>query len=501
MHGSVSPIFIDAEIPTGPNFNLHDLRTKAQNFQPDPDYIYFGHFRNRTSVDIFDAGARKIYWADESGNYDSNNTTELRSNIVGNGGGLGYSSFTGSFQPYIAHLTSDSLDDVVVGFGIFNIPFSNDSFYLALFKGSTLYQKRYAYEDTSCVIPGPYDDYSYFRPTTKGDFRGTGRDDLIIADIYPNAFYFRNDPPFSLEKLRHAMFYDTLWTKPSRWKDTNSNNQKVLWIFTGQSLSMHAIPKTGGDNSYDWVVWIPTKDSGDLISIFRGDPDFGSHRITIDSATFIIHRPGFESHWPVFFSNAGDMTGTGNEVLYVDGDNNVDLAYQNFYVTGKALDDHIDIYNSFTAGALLDTLTASSDTLEDVLLGLPGHTSDEDFSKGKRMVGSLWLMHGTNQIPVRLNPKWMDVASIPQQNSTGISFFPNPITRNWSLATILWPAAEQAEYRLFNLLGNEVGRGSLRLLGGAEQQRIYFPSLASGVYVFVLHSGRAEARSKLVIAH
>ena len=54
--------------------------------------------------------------------------------------------------------------------------------------------------------------------------------------------------------------------------------------------------------------------------------------------------------------------------------------------------------------------------------------------------------------------------------------------------------------KFITFLGNRVQAGDIRLLGGAEQQRIYFPDLASGVYVLIIHGASHEARAKLVIA-
>ena len=108
-------------------------------------------------------------------------------------------------------------------------------------------------------------------------------------------------------------------------------------------------------------------------------------------------------------------------------------------------------------------------------------------------------MYGSKNIPVHLNPQFADVKSIPQENGAGIAFSPNPVTRGWSVATILWPEAEMADYEVYNLLGEVVQSGTIRMLGGAEQQRIYFPNLASGVYEILIHGSFHEARARLVI--
>jgi hypothetical protein len=482
---------------TGPSFNLHNLNAIAQNLNLDPQYIRFGHFHNSTSVDIFDADSWIIYWADENGDYDSSRHTNLKSNVYGSNG-ISFSPDGDDLsQAYIAHLTNDTIDDIVVGFDTYDSNQTKDSVYLALFEGgSSLYGKSITYEDTSVAIPGPY--YYPLHYSTQGDFRGTGRDDLIVADYFRNVFFFKNDPPFSLQNLLHAMLFDTLWTKPARWRDSNINLQRIFWIDPFETLTMHALPKKAGDSSYDWMVWIPTNgDTTNGIYIFRGGPDFGSHRITIDSAAFVILPPqlGF-SNWPGDFTDAGDMTGTGNQVFYtMAGD--VGTGAQTFYVTGQALDNKIDEYNVITATALGDTLTANDDSLEDDLLGLPDFVSDVDQSNGKSVVGSLWLMYGSKRIPVHLNPQFADVKSIPQQNGTGISFSPNP-AQTWSVATIVWPVSEDGEYSIYDMLGRQMERGPIRLFGGAEQQRIYFSGMAQGVYLYTIEGAHGSASARFV---
>jgi hypothetical protein len=493
--------------PTGASFNLHSLKAKAQAFLPDITSLRFGHFHNRTNVDIFDADNWVIYWADADGNYDSTRSTRLVSNVRGSNGLTRFDDDILS-QAFIAHLSSDTVDDIVVGMDTSDSIQTKDSSYLELFKGGpTLFGPTIVHEDTSILIAPlfPYiHQLSHY--SVQGDFRGTGREDLIIADESRNAFFFKNDPPFSLQNFLQSMLFDTLWTKPSRWRDSNINNQRIYWIDPFESRAMHALPKKKSDSSYDWTIWIPTRgDTQNGIFIFRGGPDFGSHRITIDSAAFVILPPKLgETNWPDFFSDAGDMTGTGNHVLYVAADDGV-VAYQNFYVTGQALDNKIDIYNTTSAGAVGDTLTANEDTLEDFLMGLPYFQSDYDAANRVAGRGSIWLMYGSEQIPVHLNPQWAEVKTelekIPKENGAGITFAPNPTTHSWSVATIIWPVSEEADLCVYDLLGTAVQTEKIRLLGGPEQQRIYFPNLAAGVYVVEIHGMFGVARAKLVMVH
>ena len=481
--------------PTGPNFDLHNLHAISEALGIDnteTPYLRFGHFRDQSHLDLFDGHTKVIYWSDDYGHYSSNVYTQLVSNIYGDDDAHGL-SVTTVLGWYITHLTSDSVDDIVGAVGTANRVVSKDSMYLVLFRGGqSLFGKQNAYEDTSLLM-GATSNFVGQGPATimQGDFRGNGRMDLLIADEKNNILFFKDDPPFSLAKLLNAMIYDTIWSKSPipNWR-----------IGSYESLAMHALPKKKGDSSDDLVIAVPISSNTSNIAIFRGGPDFGSHRITIDSAAFVITPPRElgETNWPDFFNDAGDITNTGNHLLYVSADNGI-AAFQNFYLTGQALDSKIDIFNSFPAGALDDSMTANADSFEDNLLGLPGYATDNDRSSGKTELGSMWLLYGSKQIPVHLNPEFADVKNIPLQDGAALSFYPNPATRGWSVATIVWPEAELANYDVYNLLGAVVQTGTVQLLGGAEQQRISFPHLANGVYEVFIHGSHHDARAKLVI--
>jgi hypothetical protein len=481
------------EVSSGTEFNLHDLHRVAQTLKINPQYLHFGHFHNRSHTDLFDDLNWIIYWADDNGNYDTTNYSQLKSNIMGTPADFGGVGFT----PYITHLVSDTIDDLVVGVITNNFPVTLDSMYLLLFRGgSSIYLKKNVSEDTSLNCFSALNPE--LMPTIQGNFRGTGRDDLIITDWNYNVCYFKNEVPFSLSTLRQAILFDTLWEVPDNFR-TTQNNKRILW--PNESLTMRVFPKKEGDSSVDWAVSIPTTgDSNNGIFIFRGGPEFGSHRITIDSAAYVILPPASlgESVWPQELIAAGDMTGTGNQVLYVTASNDGgDYWYDNYYVTGKALDSKIDIFNSgpysIHGG---DTLTANADSLEDFL-------NDRSWlnGTGPSGAGALVLTYGSKQIPVHLNPQFADVESIPQENGAGITFAPNPTTHSWSVATIVWPVSEEANLCVYDLLGTAVQTGKIRLLGGPEQQRIYFPNLAAGVYVVEIHGANGVARAKLVMVH
>jgi len=469
---------IPFEVSTGSTFNLHSLRATAQHLKLDPQYIRFGHFHDRSHLDLFEDGYLVIYWADDNGNYDMARKTKLISNVKGSGG------YGTQFNTYIAHLTSDTIDDMVIGIETTNSPISLDSAFLLLFRGgSVLANSDTVYEDTSVRYGG---GTNVDLPVSmQGDFRGTGRGDLLMFDDSDNVFYYKNDPPFSLQSLRQAMLFDTIWP----------------FAPEPAAFAMPVFPKKSGDNSVDLALVIPdSTHSSKSIYFFRGGPDFGSHRITIDSAEYVIHQPSIfqEAEWSCV-ADAGNMTGTGNHVLYTVAYVPGGVEYPEwdaFYVTGNALDDKIDIYNPSHSEFGGDTLTANDDSLEDFI---HGETNFIQESNGIASYGGLCLYYGSKSIPVHLNPEFADVVNIPQVNGAGLTFAPNPVTQSWSVATIVWPEAEDAEYEVYNILGSVVQKATIRMLGGAEQQRIYFPNLPDGTYVFVVHGESHEAQTKLTI--
>ena len=517
--GNITPTAALAQVATGHSFNLHKMIENVQSLIPDgggrtgqgngmlSDYGYrLGHFRDSYHLDIFVPYSWRIYWADDNGNYDSANYSTMsfnkRGDFTGNGG------LTGGFiGPYVTRLTSDSLDDLVMSWLPEYFDYTKDTIFLALYRGGiTLKPIDTIFEDTSSVL---YTNYAIYpsRQTLQGDFRGTGREDLIImgdsggtgwaGSRMGDMFFYANDPPFSLEKLAQAINYDTIM---ARWQNPNLLSQAVVSFSV---MAMPALPKSSTDKSVDFLPVFSDTAHNTGIYFFRGNPDFGTRRITLDSAAYVIHQPTIfptifqGGEWPLHIADAGDMTGTGNHVLYTlafvaDGTGSPE--WDAFFVTGKALDDKIDIYNVSNASIVGDTLTANGDSLEDFLLGTDNSIEGPNGLLDK---GGLWLYYGSKQIPVRLNPQFADVKSIPQQNGAGITLSPNP-AQTWSVATIVWPESEDGEYSIYDMLGRKVEHGPIQLYGGAEQQRIYFRGMPAGVYIYVIEGAHGSASARFV---
>ncbi len=470
-----------SQVQTGPSFNLHQMKQYLQKINPSASNglsqgFVLGHFRDTQHLDIFDG---RIYWADDSGNYDTNRYTQLWSNIQGD---LGSS---GTIAPFAGYFSSDTVEDAIDGFYTRWSDRSKDTVFLEIFKGgASLYLKDTAFEDTSCILfPLEYNPYRFI---LQGNFRGTGRQDVIImsgANNLPGTrigdiSFYANDPPFSLEKLAYAINYDTLMAK---WQNPTllSGNYESY-----TTLAMPALPKSSTDKSVDFLPVFSDTANNVGIYFFRGGPDFGSHRITLDSAAYVIHQPTIfqGDEWPLHIADAGDMTGTGNHVLYTQAfypNGAGSPGWDAFFVTGQALDDKIDIYYNISNSAFSgDTLTSNADSLEDFLLGSANLIEGPNGLIDK---GGLWLYYGSKQIPVHLNPQF-SVVNVPRTNGAGISLSPNPANQ-WSVATIVWPESEDGEYSIYDMLGRLMEHGPIRLFGGAEQQRIYFRGMPQGVYM------------------
>jgi hypothetical protein len=274
----------------------------------------------------------------------------------------------------------------------------------------------------------------------------------------------------------------------------------------GPNFTMRALPKSSMDKSVDFVPTLLTTlaDTDKGIIFFRGGPNFGAHRLTFDSAAFVITHPNYcfgtpPDDWPEAIGDAGDMTGTGNHVLFTTARNDAgDYWWNVSYVTGKALDNKIDIWNSAPYSEWPgDTLTSNDDSLEDYLFGLSWPYAPA----GPEAGGSLWLMYGSKQIPVHLNPQWADVKTeiekIPQQNGAGVTLSPNP-ANSWTVATIVWPEAEEGEYIITDMLGREVQREHIQFLGGGQENRISFPELPQGAYAVTLVGQHGTATARLI---
>ncbi len=471
------------EVETGNSFDLHKLNIRKQLDLDDKTIIKYGHFHDTKHNDLFAYTPNdiiRIYWADDSGYYLKQRATELVSSIVTDNG------YYFEMDPYTARLTSDTVDDIVTDIRTAWFNFHRDSNFLFFYKGGkSLFNKGAAAVQDSTYNLGVE------RNCTQGDWRGTGREDLIAADVFGNAFYYHNDPlrTFSLAEFYRALQNDTLFAARD---NPHFKGNNYTW---SMKLAMKALTKTDGDKSLDLVLSPPTDDwRNNGIWFFRGGTDFGSHRITLDSAAYIIRHPKYYDPtafngitFPGGIFNCGDMTGTGNNVIWVSG--GVEFTLLNFfYVTGQALDDKVDMYYLVEPrpGIKLDTLTANTDNMEDVLFGHLGLNNG---------AGALYLLYGSKKIPVRLNAVYEH--TLPQSS---LEIYPNIFSDRTHLS-FQTEHSEPIIIIVRDVLGRVIYEEKRYSIGGNETISIHLPTLSSGRYILQVSGADIYTSAPITIIH
>ena len=465
-----------------------------------------GHFHTRDRVDLLmheqTVGEWRIYWADEHGLYDSTRYSELNTSFY-----LLKKQFGASLTstPYIANLTSDTVEDLVFAGGGPTVPpnDTNLSFRVYLFRGgASLFDKGpLLIEDSSSIYwQGRTSDSLGYSLTSDnwdalaGDFRGTGRKDLVIGPG-PNMFFYRNDPPFSLARLAHSIRYDTLSTA----RETHKIRQSGVW------LAMPVFAEAHDDFVFSYV---PTNGAAFGLSIIKGGPEFGKTHLMLDSPDFFIDHPeALDSrfgggHWLTAppLMNCGDLTGTGRNVLLYQSDaasadgTSFDY-YQFYYVLGDGMDERADMLTGgYKAYAMFDTISVRSDGRQDLALGVP---NVDDTIGGSSYVydGRAEIIYGTSKIPV---PK----GAVTERSSSSfegeLQVRPNParseIFVSWGEAT-----SGLCHVRLLDVLGRTVLEADLKGGGNSEEFALTLPPLPSGLYELELAQGTLLRRAKVLV--
>jgi len=472
-------------VNAGSDFNLNNLSPIKQNLSISPVKWQTFHFRSKQYTDLLVGGT--IYWADDAGNYDDANKTDLLPSKSGD-----WTSGSNVMEPFVSDFNGDGIDDIVMGTLEAWHDASRDSNYLELFYGGEkLHSQKKAYSDSIALLShGRRMKYA----TYQADFRGTGRESLLAFDKDSNDFFFfKNDPSQSLSDLAHSLVYDTLIS--------SAYDSQYYYEYSGMEvLPMQAFPKATWDKSVDLLISLPIGDNipnndhrTDFISFFKGGPDFGNTRLLIDSPDFKLHYPGYYD--PAFrkisggpLHNCGDMTGTGNNVLHF-AMAQYDVAYEMFYVTGKALDDKVDMtyYLNQTFSGDLDTLHGNDDKYGDILL------NEWDYPVNK---GKLYYIPGTSRIPVKLNPLFsVKEQTIPQGN---IDIYPNPL-RDRAIVSFSSKQTERAVLKLYNVLGQTVYEEEKEIYSGAQSFKLQIPSLVTGSYLLEITSPTQSFKTHLAI--
>lgn len=447
-------------------------------------------------------GGLKIYWADDNGDYDTSRYTDLRSGVFRNGA-LDQGDY---FElPFITRLSSDSVDDIVwqasTNYATIG---SKDSIFILWYKGGPdMYAKgKIAKPDTmlfwSPVVIDTMGSDQGFRRFWQGDFRGTGRQDIVAVDEKLNFFFYANDPPFTLEKFKYSLAYDTLladWQNPTR-QPRISNTSWALYPFTARVL-----PKHVSDSSVDLFIRMRVGDDKyDAQYIFRGGSEFGKHRLTYDSAEAVLHHPAeydqvnweFLVYWGHTFDYCGDMTGSGNPVIHTTS-HSLETGFHFFYVLGTATDDKIDIFwsQAIESDGRAAQIDADKDKYADVLIAAPRLTTMKDrVDRDKKEIGSLQILHGSPMIPNRTNPKYLSVRRQPRDNALTIRVEGDRIS-------VSGLPDGQLSVQVFNVLGTEVLQSELLAING--KCSFDRDMLSSGVYFLKVKTAEGYLTQKFTV--
>jgi hypothetical protein len=485
---------------TGPNFNIHKLNV-AGRFINTYYVQYFGHFRSTKYLDALAVGdptgsssdPARIYWQGDDGNYDTARYTQLMTSAPGK-------LFSDYYlmRPFHSKISSDTVEDIIYGANAGDtIDLTQERIYFIYFQGGErLYSQGKVALSDSVLYIGKLGNTASKNPwplglhgdlLAQGDFRGVGRNDFISGNGNNNLLYYHNDAPFSMKSLLH---FDTLFSK---WQNPN-----VGFSQNTKPIVMHAFPKPTGDSSVDFICVVSaTIENG--IGIFKGGKDFGSHRITPDSAAQIIYHPShYDSRWQslsfgVSLKDCGDMTGTGNRVLYIEGSSEQELYGSHFfYVLGNSIDDKADMFigdvpNGGGSSGNLDTLVADNDNHGDVIMGLPGFGLD-----GPLFNGTIYLIHGSEKIPV----SGRSVSTL-NTGQNYISVYPNPVTTGTCILDLHSLELQDIDITLWDLLGRKVYSEHIYAPYMRPQYQILLNSFPSGTYTLEVIGKKFSQRIQL----
>lgn len=448
-------------IATGVDFNLRSLKKRPFTNFKIPGFVRFAHFRSKQWLDMYtviDDNAT-IYWQADDGTYDSARSSILRLPRPW-AHDTTYSSLPYT-DPYIATFSGNETATIIQAVHLVYYEGRKDSvFFLRYhFEGEAnhariVHPKEARYFDTIRYFKGQY-PYVFQQDA----WRNNTEIDLLCHDPFGNATYYRNDKPFSLTEFLRAIHEDTIMT---RWENPRISSRNQFDPQVHVVRSMPCLPRASWDKSQDLIfaTKLDSLDSDDLhLIIFKGGPEMGKSRFYVDSAAMLIRSPGSHSDFPFTgmsydVSNAGDMTGTGNNVLMWEGSGSL-RNYFFFYVTGKALDSLADIFFAMEpyAYSQLDTLTANADKFQDVIMSHPVFYTWEDHDRGKHDVGTVRVVYGSSKIPVRLNPKF-SVPGNTTEASTALAW-PNPFIDRITLSA-KFNIAEDIQVEIFDVLGRRV---------------------------------------------
>ena len=224
---------------------------------------------------------------------------------------------------------------------------------------------------------------------------------------------------------------------------------------------------------------------------------------TLDRADFVIRPPAdldttFVAGFSPVIHDCGDMTGTGNHVILASEGRDALYADCLFYVTGRALDEKVDMFYDLGPGDAMfaDTLTADGDNLQDAILGLPLAYTYEDNARGKTSVGSIHMIHGSKKIPVRISERFaVGSKSSPQ---VGLAVYPNPARARCNVACAIEQSGKVV-LQVFDVLGRELRTEQYEAETGRFLFDLDLRGLPKGAYLLRLSGPRVLLNSSVIV--
>jgi hypothetical protein len=282
---------VDSVFTTGPSFNLHHLNTKGTfPFQ----ITRRGHFRSPRYLDILsfeitkrgDTIPYRIYWQDEQGNFDTNRYTDLRANLKG------YIVYDYSWMlPYSSQFSSDTVEDIIATVAALkNDTGTHFNSFMLYFKGGEQLKQKgmVAFSDSIVPIGDPitFGGLLHGIGGIQADFRGVGRNDLLLEDEYHNCFYYKNDGHFSFDSFIYSILHDTIY---ANWQ----NPDGLISVGLSEPL-MKIFPKSKNDSSFDLIAFIQRQNGAWDIAFSKGVPTsvLTSGLLTAHLSPFIMPQKG-----------------------------------------------------------------------------------------------------------------------------------------------------------------------------------------------------------------
>ncbi len=489
------------------SFSLHNLQYKQRNIHL-LDRVIAGHFHSPHLIDLLtydlvSSTGPIIYWSDENGNYNEERKTELWFTDFNFSNGLGPGSV--DLLPYVDFFTSDSVNDVVVGWRFSKFlndahTLRTDSLILFLYKGGESLYTSGAVKgpdsiQTVCYVPvnltqGP-------GTSLAADFRGVGHKDVLRVDPLGNVHHYKYEQPLNLVHMALELREDTLfsnWENQATYSTQPFGNNHPFVNYP--AIAIRAFPRSANDRSIDLALPIVRNDSTSTSFYFyRGGSDFGKKHLYVDSPDFLLRQPrridknNFSlAYQPDFYANVGDLDGRGYDYLLVSsmvgGTPSENFCF--VYALGDSMDERADMFfGQDHFGPIVHAVgtDVNHDGLGDIIVAMPQFTSTPDAQKDWDYVGSIGIIYGSKKIPQHLNEITRN-----EPESESIKIYPNPASDHIFIQCSGFEAAT-GSVTLTDQLGRTVIQQVCAFNSRQETVPVRLPKLPYGNYYITVQCG------------